>query len=187
MADFSATGTTHIIAISGECRNFLVEKEGVPQDKISMVWNGLLPERCTHQDAQVMERLRERFVITEERFVIGTVARFIEWKGYRHIVDCAERFVRRHPEALFLFCGQGPQEGEIRNMVDAAGLQDHVVFTGRIEPANMPSFYGVLDAYLHASELEPFGFVIAPRTSLTATIVAPCSRKRRAAHAPTLP
>ena len=91
--------------------------------------------------------------------MIGTVARFIEWKGYRHIIDAARILVQRHPGARFLFCGSGPQEADVRRWINEAGLQGHVVLTGRIERTLMPSFYGLLDAYLHAAVLEPFGLV----------------------------
>ncbi len=153
--------STHVIAISGECKRFLVEKERAPEEKITLVHNGIPPERFTQQDPQVKEQLRERFK-TEGRYpVIGTVARFIEWKGYRQIVQAANRIVEQNPKALFLFCGEGEQQEEIRQLVKEAGLEDHIVFTGWVDRSQIPSFHGILDLYLHAAILEPFGLVYA--------------------------
>lgn len=152
---------THVITISGESRKFLLEKEGTPPQKLSLVHNGIPPERYTLQDTAVMERLKDRFGIRGRSPVFGTVARFIAWKGYRHLVDAAREFIRDQPDAVFLFCGSGEQEPEVRRWVAEAGLQHHVVFTGWVERSEMASFLGLLDAYLHAAELEPFGLVYA--------------------------
>jgi glycosyltransferase involved in cell wall biosynthesis len=108
-----------------------------------------------------MDRLRQQFGATGRYPVLGTVARFIPWKGYAHIVDAARAIVERHPEALFLFCGMGEQQEHIRQLVKAAELDEHVVFTGWVERSEMASFYGILDVYLHAATLEPFGLVYA--------------------------
>ncbi len=151
--------STHIIAISEECKRFLIEKEGVAPDKITLVHNGIPPERFTLQQQAVMERSRQRFKLEKNHVVVGTVARFIEWKGYSRIVQAAADLVKRHPYLRFLFCGEGVQKAEIQRMVRDHGLEDHVLFTGWIDRAEMPSFYGILDIYLHAARLEPFGLV----------------------------
>lgn len=152
---------THVITISGEARDFLLRIERTPPSKLRLVHNGIPPERFTKQDRQAMDRMRERFGSAGRHPVIGTVARFIEWKGYRHIVAAAKIIVREHPDALFLFCGQGEQESEVRQWVQEAGLERNIVFTGWVERAEMASFFGLLDVYLHAAELEPFGLVYA--------------------------
>lgn len=152
---------THVITISEESRDFLVDKEGAPAEKLTLVHNGIPPEQYTNQDEAVKQKLRDRFGINARWPVIGTVARFIEWKGYRHIVDAAKLIVQDHPDAMFLFCGSGGQEAGVRQWVVDAELQDHVVFTGWVERTEMASFMGLLDAYMHAAELEPFGLVYA--------------------------
>lgn len=152
---------THIIAISDEGRRHMIERERIPARKITLVHNGIPPEIYTARSPEVEERLRRRFGIGPQHLVIGTVARFIEWKGYRHIVAAAARFVQQHPEARFLFCGKGVQEPEVRALVTAAGLDEHVVFTGWVERTDMASFMGILDLYLHAADMEPFGLVYA--------------------------
>ncbi len=153
--------STRVIAISNECRDFLIEKEGTPADKVQLVHNGIPPTPYTRQDPAVMARMRERFGLDGKHPVIGTVARFIPWKGHEHIVAAARILVRDHPQARFIFCGTGLGEADIRALVAEAGLQDHVVFTGWVERAEIASLFGLFDVYLHAAEMEPFGLVIA--------------------------
>lgn len=152
---------THVIAISEECKRFLIERERAEPRKIERIHNGIPPTLFTQQDALVIEQLRTRFGISGKGPIIGTVARFIEWKGYRHIIGAAAQLVKGHPEARFLLCGTGGQESEIRNLVSEARLDEHVIFTGWVDRKEMASFYGLLDVYLHAAILEPFGLVYA--------------------------
>jgi len=152
---------TRIIAISEENRSFILEHEGAVAEKVDLVHNGIPPERFTKQDTSTMALLRSRFGVEPHHIVFGSVARFIAWKGHRHIVGAAKTIVQQVPQARFLLCGQGAYEQEVRAMVQAEGLSDHVVFTGRIEPHDMASFYGIMDVYLHAAVLEPFGLVYA--------------------------
>jgi glycosyltransferase involved in cell wall biosynthesis len=152
---------THVISISKESRRFLIEKERIPAEKITLVHNGIPPALFTHQEPGTMDRLAGRFGTRGRSPVIGTVARFIAWKGYREIVEAARSIVARHPRALFLFCGTGGQEAEIRVLVKDAGLEGNVVFTGWVDRQDMASLYGLMDVYLHAALLEPFGLVYA--------------------------
>ncbi|HRH68106.1 MAG TPA: glycosyltransferase family 4 protein [Flavobacteriales bacterium] len=152
---------THVIAISDECERFLIERERADPKKVVRIHNGIPPVAFTQQDPSLMEQLRARFAIAGKGPIIGTVARFIEWKGYRYIIGAAARIVKQHPDARFLLCGTGGQENEIRNLVSQSGLDAHVIFTGWVDRKEMASFYGLLDIYLHAAILEPFGLVYA--------------------------
>ncbi len=166
---------TDVIAISGESRKFLMERERTPAHKLHLVYNGIPPERFTCQVPAVKDALRKRFDINGRFPVIGTVARFIPWKGHAHIVEAARRVVQLHPRAIFLFCGMGGEQERIKRQVEAAGLMDHVVFTGWVDRKDMASFYGLLDIYLHASILEPFGLVYPEAMMNGVPVVSTCT------------
>ncbi len=152
---------THIIAISEENRRFIIDQEGADERKVTMVHNGIPPERFTRQDHEVMQRLRERFGLSSENLVFGSVARYGQWKGHRHVLDAAARIVSDHPNARFLLCGSGALRPSMEDLARSLGIASKVHFIDRIEPGEMPSFYGILDAFLHAAVMEPFGLVYA--------------------------
>jgi glycosyltransferase involved in cell wall biosynthesis len=157
----NARAATDIIAISREAKEFLVDKEDTPAEKIRLVHNGIPPEVFTRQRPETIALLAKRFG-TEGRFpVVGTIARFIPWKGYDQITDAASIIVKKYPKALFMFCGRGDQQEAIRHRVGQLGLEDNVVFTDWVEREDIPSLYALMDVYLHAAVLEPFGLVYA--------------------------
>lgn len=152
---------THIIAISGENQRFMVEQEGAPAHKITLVHNGIPPAPTTRQDPAVVAELRRRCGIGPEHLVIGNVARYVPWKGHRHLLEAVADLVGEYPNLRLLLCGRGAGRPAMEQLAADLGIRGHVVFIDRIEPADMPSFYGLLDIYLHGATLEPFGLVYA--------------------------
>lgn len=149
---------TDIIAISEESKKFLIEKEKADEKKIRLIHNGIPIQQFTAQDEKVKQNFREQYKLNG-KIVVGTVARYIEWKGYRYIIEAAKTLVKKYPDLSFLFAGYGYQQQYFANMIKENGLEDYITITGFIEPQLMPSFYGIMDICVHVAFMEPFGFV----------------------------
>jgi glycosyltransferase involved in cell wall biosynthesis len=150
---------TNLVAVSEECRNFIIEKEKADKRKIHLIHHGIPPELAA-QSEETKKRLRDELDL-HNKPIIGTVARLIEWKGYRHIIAAAEIVVKAYPEARFLFAGTGHQEKELKELAKEKGLEKNVLFLGWVDRKDIPSLYGIMDVYAHAATFEPFGFVLA--------------------------
>ena len=168
---FNNNNATHIVAISEECKEFVLEKENARPEKVTVIHHGVPEAEVTAQKDEFLLALRDRFELNN-RFVIGTVARLIEWKGQRKILEVAKNVVQEHPQVKFLLVGQGQLQEELESTIKTEGLEDIVVLTGWIDREMVPSIYGVLDVYLHAARLEPFGFVIAEAMMNGCTVVS---------------
>ncbi len=151
--------STKIIAISEDSKKFLIEKEKASPDKIKMIHNGIPIKAFTAQVYADKKYLIEKFGL-EGKIVIGTIARYIEWKGYRYIIEAAKTLVQKHKNLKFLFAGYGEQQAELEALVKEYNLSEHIIFTGWIERKHIPSLYGIMDLYVHAAVMEPFGFVL---------------------------
>lgn len=151
---------TTVIALSEESRAFIIEKEQCAPGKVKLVHHGLDIREVTAQDPKTIAAFKAKWNL-QGKTVVGSVSRFIPWKGYATIVDVAKAVKEKRSDVVFLFCGSGEQENEIRKKVREAGLDDTVIFTGPVAPADMPSFYGTMNIFLHAAHYEPFGLVIA--------------------------
>ncbi|TND09359.1 MAG: glycosyltransferase [Bacteroidetes bacterium] len=151
---------THIVAVSEECKKFVLENEKADPLKVTMIHHGIPLEKLSASTDERKQELIRRFSL-EGKFVIGTVARLIPWKGYKTIVETAAIIVQEIPEAHFLFSGEGDQKEELLRMIRERKLEKHITFTGWVDRADIPSLYAVMDVYLHAAAFEPFGFVIA--------------------------
>lgn len=151
---------TRIVSISSESQKFIIEKEKANANKVVLIHHGLPLIKTTLQ----IEEIKNKFIgqwNLKNKIVIGTISRFIDWKGYRNIVNAAEVIVRKHPNAIFLFVGEGEKKKEIIEIVTSKKLSQNIVFSDWINPDYIPSLFGVMNIFLHAAKYEPFGLVIA--------------------------
>lgn len=157
---------TQIIAISNESKTFILEKEKAKPNKVHVIHHGI-PRQNLGKQTDIIEKLG-----INGKTVIGTVARFIEWKGYRTIVEAAEKLVPVFPDILFLFIGKGAQKKEIESLVASKKLSEHVKFIDWVNPEDMPSLYKQMKVYAHAAKYEPFGLVIAEAMANGVSVVS---------------
>jgi glycosyltransferase involved in cell wall biosynthesis len=157
---FNNFNATNIVAISNESKAFIIDKERADTAKVSLIHHGIPFQYACHQTDGYKQVLRDKYKLNG-RIIIGTIARLIEWKGYRYIIEGAAQIVKQYPSVKFLFAGEGPQHNQLTELIALHGLQDHVILIGWVERAYVPSLYGIMDVYVHAASTEPFGFVIA--------------------------
>lgn len=157
---FNNQNATHLIAQTSENRDFILECEKADPKKVHLVHHGVPLKIATNQIEEVKEQFKAQYKL-EDKIVVGTVCRLIEWKGYRYIIDAAEQAVKKYLNLHFLFVGRGDQKPELERLIAEKNLKNHITFTDWIDPQHIPSVYGTFDIYLHAAKFEPFGFVIA--------------------------
>jgi glycosyltransferase involved in cell wall biosynthesis len=151
---------THIIAVSEECKLFVIEKEKATPKKIHLIHHGINILQSTNSNDKYKRELKDQFNLNN-KIVIGTIARLIDWKGHKVILEVAEEIITKNPTVIFVFTGNGILQPEIEKIIVEKKLSNNVVLTGYISPEKIPSLYNVMDIYLHAAHYEPFGFVIA--------------------------
>jgi phosphatidylinositol alpha-1,6-mannosyltransferase len=79
--------------------------------------------------------------------VVVCVSRLVARKGQDVLVAAWPRVLARHPSARLLLVGGGPAERSLRRAVAAGGVADSVVFTGPVDPAELPTHYAAGDVF----------------------------------------
>jgi phosphatidyl-myo-inositol dimannoside synthase len=79
--------------------------------------------------------------------VVVCVSRLVARKGQDVLVAGWPQVLARHPQARLLLVGGGPDEGSLRRAIAARGLQDSVVLTGPVPPAELPAHYAAGDVF----------------------------------------
>lgn len=151
---------THIVAVSGECKQFILEKEKALPEKVRLIHHGIHLDKLSKINDTTKKVLIQQYGLND-KIVIGTIARLIDWKGHDIILEVAERIVKRYPNVVFLFIGQGDLKTKIEKIAAEKGISKNIILTGWVDRDKIPSTYGIMDIYLHAARYEPFGFVIA--------------------------
>ncbi|HET6878416.1 MAG TPA: glycosyltransferase family 4 protein [Jatrophihabitans sp.] len=90
--------------------------------------------------------VRERYGLTD-RQVIVCVSRLVKRKGQDALVRALPRIRAAASDAALLFVGSGPYRAELERLADAQGVREHVVFTGGVATADLPSHYAAGDVF----------------------------------------
>jgi len=117
-----------IVANSAAVKEFVMAQEGVPADKVAVIYNGIEPS--DYQYAGSAAAVREELSIAPDRTVIATVSNFGALKGHSHLIRAAALVRARVPQALFLFVGAGPCMSDAVACAKASGVEDMVRFAG---------------------------------------------------------
>ena len=151
--------TDHYVSVSDNIRERAIAARISPAHRHSTIRSGFLTDKFV---AQLVPRAEaaERFGLPTDRVIIGSVARLFPLKGHSEILAAASRVVSRQPDALFVFVGGGPLQGELEKTVAEAGLTDHVRFVGRVAPDEIPAAFSAFDILVHASLREGLARVI---------------------------
>ncbi|MEZ5308592.1 MAG: glycosyltransferase family 4 protein [Pyrinomonadaceae bacterium] len=160
---FNNWNATHVHAVATENERFILENEKAPREKVHLVRNGFPYDLMTASKQEHIDEIKREYGM-DGRFVVGTVARYIHWKGHHLIIEAAKEIAKKHPEILFVWAGSDGGSGykdELQKMVDDAGLSGNITLLGWIDRFKMPSLYKCMDAYLHPAVREPFGFAIS--------------------------
>lgn len=124
-AQWSYYRAQHIIAVSREIRRRLIEQDGVPYDRVSVIMNTLPP-------APGLPKKRELDlpVVPRNRPLVGVAARLQPEKGVAYFLEAAAHVLQSSKEVHFLVIGDGPLRKGLQVYAERLGVQEHVHFLG---------------------------------------------------------
>ena len=146
-----------IIAVSQITKNIIVERYGIPADKIEVIHNALdADELAGYEYDQRTYRYLEALRF-EGYTVITTVTRFTVQKGLTHFIRAAAKASEKYDRLAFLLVGDGEQRDELIQLSADLGIADKVFFTGFVRGKQWRDSYSVADVFVMSSVSEPFG------------------------------
>ncbi len=147
------TFADQVVTVSEFTRRILIEKHGVPADKVTVVHNGcdtFEPPR----HVPVLAGLK-----AQGKKIILYHGRITIQKGVDYFVRAARRVVDIEPNVVFVISGWGDMTNQIIAQVGAMGLSGHVIFAGALWEEERDQMYQAADLVVMPSVSEPFGLV----------------------------
>ena len=114
----------HVIAVSDAIRRRLIERDGVPPAKITVVPNSVPPVWGSRGDALPLP------TGLGEGPLVGVVARLQPEKGVTNFVTAAAHVAKEFPRARFLVVGDGPLREELFALAEDLGVRERFLFLG---------------------------------------------------------
>ena len=100
--------------------------------------------------------------------VVGFAGSFYGYEGLDLLVEAAALLLPAHPALRVLLVGGGPQEAALKAQVAARGLQDRVLFTGRVPHAQVQRYYELIDVLAYPRKAMRLTELVTPLKPLEA-------------------
>ncbi len=154
-----------IICCSEAVRRFVIEKEKIAEDKLSVIYNGV-PEAVSTGVEDIAE-LKSRLGFPENNIIIGCIASLTKHKGHRYLLEAFSEI----DNAGLLIIGDGPMREELTELTRELGISERSVFTGH--KMDVSPYVRLMDiAVLPSSEREGLGISIIEAMSLSKPVIA---------------
>lgn len=115
--------------------------------------------------------LRARHDASDD-LVFLTVSRYVPQKAHTDLIAAMESVVEQIPNSQLFLVGRGPLEEDIRQTVQARGLEEHVTVTGYVSEEMLNKYYAMADAFVLSSVKEGFGIVLIEAMAAELPVVA---------------
>ncbi len=113
--------------------------------------------------AQDKTKLRERYGLTDEHFIVIFSGKLVDYKRPNDLVEAVHKLAESKQGDLIavMLMGDGVEKASIEKRVQALGLSERVVITGFINQSEIPLHLYSADAFALTSSKEPFGAVLS--------------------------
>jgi glycogen synthase len=102
------------------------------------------------------------------RTVIGFIGSFYAYEGLDLLVRAMPALLRERPDIALLLVGGGPQEAALKDLVQVLGLQERVVFTGRVPHAEVSRYYDLIQVLAYPRHAMRLTELVTPLKPLEA-------------------
>lgn len=140
----------HIIAVSTLTKNIIIEKYGIPPEKITVIYNAVEP---------VSDEKISGFHKGVDEKIVTFLGRVTMQKGPEYFIEAASLVLKKMNNARFVMAGSGDLLNQMVARVAELGISDHFHFTGFLKGNDVYQMLRMTDVFVMPSVSEPFGIV----------------------------
>jgi glycosyltransferase involved in cell wall biosynthesis len=167
--DIERKGMEHadlVITVSNFTRQIVIEKYGIPADKVFTVHNAVEPVDRPEMD-DVQKHVREK--------IVTFLGRVTYQKGPDYFVEAAQKVLKRDQNVRFVMAGSGDLLNRMIRRVAQLKISTKFHFTGFLAGAEVDKMFAMSDVYVMPSVSEPFG--ISPLEAMRSNVPVVISKQ----------
>lgn len=115
-------------------------------------------------DTEMFYPFETKSIFLKEDLVIGTIKALEKQYGIEYLIRSFHLTKKNHPQIplKLLIAGKGSLENELKKLTVDLGIQNDVVFTGKIPFSDVPKYHNMIDIFiaLSVSDDESFGVAV---------------------------
>ncbi|MFW5655980.1 MAG: glycosyltransferase [Bacteroidota bacterium] len=148
-----------IIAVSNLTRNTIIERYGIPAEKIETIYNAVEPIK--QKDEYFLRKGFDEKIVT-------FLGRITMQKGPEYFIEAAHRVLKVTKNVRFVMAGSGDMMERMISRAAALGISKHFHFTGFLSGDDVYKMFHLSDVYVMPSVSEPFG--ISPLEAMLSNV-----------------
>lgn len=130
-----------IIAVGVQQSCDLKREYEISDNKIKIVSNGIDTDQFRPDSA---EDLKAKLKLSGEKIVVAP-GRIDKYKGFDVLISAFHLVLKKWKDAKLIIVGNGPFQMDLEKMANSLGIEDRVLFTGRIPYEDMPKYYNIAE------------------------------------------
>ena len=155
----------HVFTICEGLRGDIVAR-GVPAGKVTVIPNAV--DVQNFQLAQPADAALQARWGLQGRTVLGFIGSFYAYEGLALLVGAMPQLLAQRPDFTLLLVGGGPQDAALKAQVNSLGLQDRVIFTGRVSHREVSLYYDLIDLLVYPRHSMRLTELVTPLKPLEA-------------------
>ncbi len=160
-------GADRVITVSYFTKRIAMTRYGVPEEKISVIYNAIDTNSHRHDS--------ERANIKKDEKIVLFLGRITMQKGPEYFLAAAKKVLEVMDNVRFVMAGSGDMIKRIIELAAEMGIGHKVLFTGFLRGKDVERIYRMADLYVMPSVSEPFG--IAPLEAISHDVPAIVSKQ----------
>lgn len=149
-------------------------RHGWPKTKISVVWNGVDPDRYDSKNCkrEEVEAIRAKYGIKPNEKMVLFLGRLTWVKGVTNLVQAMPMVLEEYPDTKLVILGKGEQQNDIIETASRLGISKKIICRFEfVSEKERISHYAASDVCIFPSTYEPFGIVSLEAMSMEKPII----------------
>ncbi len=162
----------HWVAISEHGRQLIASLFDISAEQLTLIYNGVRMSEPASGIARAAARdaVRQELGLRASSRILLSVGRLVEQKGYTVLIPAIAGVLRAHPDATFVWAGEGEQRQELVERLAAHGVSQHVIMTG--QRRDVPRLMLAADVFVFPTRYEGLPFVLLEAMASRLPVVA---------------
>lgn len=172
---YCETTATELIVPTNKIYKIFKEKYKFKKN-IHIIPTGIEVDRFFTENINEKEvkKLRNSLNLSKKDFIVLFVGRLAEEKNIEFLINSERVLKEKHKNIKLLIVGDGPDKEKYEKLSKNIGIEDHVIFTGKVSWDDMPYYYHLSDVFATASKSETQGLTVIE--AMAANTVPVCMR-----------
>jgi len=149
----------YVITVSNLTRHIVINKYGIPEEKVITVHNGVEPNENINL-AKYNKTVKEK--------IVTFLGRITYQKGPDYFIEAARKVLKKDHNVRFVMAGSGDLLNKSIRRVAQLNMAHKFHFTGFLKGEDVDHMFAISDVYVMPSVSEPFG--IAPLEAMRTNV-----------------